>query len=771
MKRMTSLSLAVAFALASQPALALGLGNIQVRSALGQPLRAVIPVEVSKPGESKLLQVTLASPQAYERAGISLAQLATSLQFTVAKNTQGKPVIRVSTTHPVRAPYLDFLLEVNSPSGSILREYTVLLDPPGFSQATRTPQHGMVSSKPVTSPGKPSNAVTTPMPMTTTAGGGNTSAPTKPTASRSAGTYGPVQAGATLSVIAQAIRPNGTSNDQMMLALLAANPHAFIHDNINELKRGAILRIPAQSEINRNSLAKARAEVYRQMRQWRSRRTQAPTLVARVGGKVGTTPAGEQAVPTNNRLRLIPPAGKGGSAHSRPGMAGGTGNAGIAGLKEDLARAKESLKSQQLHNADLSSRLSQLEKIQKENSKLLVMKNNEIAELQGKLTALRAASQAAVVASHTKPATAESRATLATAASVSAKAKAAIPATASTLVATTASSPVPASSSQSVGSTAIHKSTPSAITKSVPAKPSTPWYRQIYVLIGGAVILLGVLIGLLLRGRRNQPAIEPASSLADQFGDSGLDGADTESSDEQSEVADTDEDENEDPEVAALRSELAKNPEDPGLYLELASLYYARQDNDHFEEVAEAMHGQVSTDTAEWEAVATMGEEMLPQHPLFSRLVAVDEENEAGSTDIEAVIQPGLAPEETDDGFPDDTFELPSSEALPPAFDSSAPIAEPVDSPNSDWVAQEGAEAPADFQDDQETITGIQDPDQSSYDEGLVSNDPVETKLDLARAYLDMGDQEGARSMLKEVLADGSEVQKEEAQRLLEELH
>ncbi len=768
MKRMTSLSLAVAFALASQPALALGLGSIQVRSALGQPLRAVIPVEVSKPGESKLLRVSLASPQAYERAGISLAQLATSLQFTVAKNAQGKPVIRVSTTNPVRAPYLDFLLEVNSPSGSILREYTVLLDPPGFNQIARTPQHGTVSTKPVTSPVNPSKAVTAPIHMATS-GGGNASVPARSTASRPAGTYGPVQAGATLSAIAQATRPNGTSNDQMMLALLTANPHAFMHNNINELKRGAILRIPGQSEINRTSLTKARAEVFRQMRQWRSRWAKAPTLVARVGGRSNVTPAGAQPAPTASRLRLIPPAGKGGSAHSRPGVAGGTGIAGIARLKEDLARAKESLKSQQLHNADLSSRLSQLEKIQKENGKLLVMKNNEIAELQSKLTAMRAASQAAAVASHAKPAAAPRATSVLAKAEAEAKTKTAIPAAASTRVATTASRSVSAPGSKSVSSTAVHKPTSRLIKKTVPAKTSTPWYRQIYVLVGGAVILLGVLIGLLLRGRRNQSAIEPASSLADQFGDSGLDGADTEPSDEQSEVADTDDDE-EDPEVTALHGELTKNPDDPGLYLELASLYYARQDNEHFEEVAEAMHEQVSTATTEWEAVATMGEEMLPQHPLFSRLVSDDEENDDGSTDIEALTQPVLAPEETDEGFSDEAFELPSGEVTAPPSDSLAPAAEPTAGPDSDWMSQESIESPVP-QDDQEAIAVIQDPDQPADDERIVSNDPVETKLDLARAYLDMGDQEGAHSMLKEVLDEGSDVQKEEAQCLLEELH
>ncbi len=739
MKRMVSLSLAVAFTLAAQPALALGLGSIQVRSALGQPLRAVIPVQVSKPGEGKLLNVTLASPQAYERAGISLAQLGTTLRLAVAKNAQGNPVIRVSTTAPMRVPYLEFLLKVNSPNGSILREYTLLLDPPGFDQTARTPQYGTVSTKLAITMQKTSNAVTAPLHMAAS-NRSNTLAPVKPPVSRAAKTYGPVQAGATLTAIAQATRPRGTSNDQMMLALLATNPHAFMHDNINELKRGAILRIPGQHEIIRNSLAKARAEVYRQIREWRSRRAKTPTLVARVGGHSSVTPIVSQPMPTRSRLRLIPPAGKGGSTYSRPGVAGGTGNTSIAGMKENLARANESLKSQQLHNADLSARLSQLEKIQKENSKLLALKNNEIAELQSKLAALRAAPHVA--------------ATLATA---------------STVATTTVNNSVSASGSKPVASGTLHKPTPRSRVNPAPAATSTPWYRQIYVLAGGAVILLGVLIGLLLRGRRTPSPIESDSSLVDSFANNGVDGPDTELSADPGEVADVDED----LETTALHNELTKNPDDPGPYLELARLYYARQDSDHFEAIATAMHEQVLTDTEEWEAVAIMGEEMLPQHPLFIRSTSGNEKNVAGpsiTTDSEAQTEPRLTPEEFDAGFSEDTFELPSGEENTVPVDILAPTAEAADTSDFDWMPQEFTETPLVSPDDQETTAEVQDQGQPVGDEPIVGNDPIETKLDLARAYLDMGDQEGAHSMLKEVLDEGSDVQKEEAQSLLEEL-
>ncbi len=234
-----------------------------------------------------------------------------------------------------------------------------------------------------------------------------------------AGEYGPVAAGETLSEIAGATRPDDKTNlDAMMLALLKANPKAFYRDNINALKRGAILRIPSADEIKAGGNAAAVAAAVRDQNQaWASNAPIAkPTLVAKTGApKSEPVPASthkETAAAGGSHLALVPPgAGKGKQNSSdRPGAASGTGNAQVAA---DLARTKETLASREQEVGELKSRVKDLEKIDGDNKRLLTLKQNEIAELQVKLKQLEAASAAkpaavaVVAAAPAKPAEAK----------------------------------------------------------------------------------------------------------------------------------------------------------------------------------------------------------------------------------------------------------------------------------------------------------------------------------------------------------------------------
>ena len=125
------LSLALALALGTQQAFALGLGAIEVKSGLNQSLVAEIPVVSSRPGETENLKVSLASPEAFARIGVDRpAIMAANLKFTVERDGGGATVIRVTTPDKIKDPYLNFLLEVDTGRGRMLREYTVLLDPP-----------------------------------------------------------------------------------------------------------------------------------------------------------------------------------------------------------------------------------------------------------------------------------------------------------------------------------------------------------------------------------------------------------------------------------------------------------------------------------------------------------------------------------------------------------------------------------------------------------------------------------------------------------------
>ena len=759
MNRTHKLSLAIALALTSSPLLAMGLGQIQVRSQLGQPLVAEIPLSVDNPAEAASLQVSMAPARDFQRAGISLNQMAVPLQFTVATNARGERVIRVTTVDPVREPYLDFLLQVNWSNGRLLREYTVLLDPPNYAPATPAATAAPTASQ--------SAATTAAAPAAATAapvGAARSTAVPTTGAPRAAGdTYGPVKNGETLTQVAHAVRPDSkVSMDQVMVALLAANPNAFVRGNINGLKRGAILRIPSAQQISARSAAAATAEVRRQIEDWRGAAPK-PTLLAGAGesGAPSRSPAAAPAA--GGRLQLVPPAAAGQSAATRAGVAGGTGSAAIAGLKADLARAQESLVSQRQQSDDLKARLKAVEGINSKNQQLLALKNDEIAELQRKLAQAGKAGAATTAAAATpgalkpelwpnsNPAAAASAAKPAVAASTTVRAAAA-PATS---VAAAASAPAAAGSASKpvVAKPAAPK--PAPIPEAI---EPTPWYLQTWALGGGGlIVLLLILLGLRSRRGKSAPASAaiPASSIADQFGD-GPFGAHADSESESAHEGDA--------EVTSLRAQMAEYPGDAGLHLELVSLYYARRDVAGFEAAAESMHAEVDPASTEWQAVEAMGEELSPHHPLFAR---------ASSAADATATHAETAPDADGDRYPPPvapgySFDFDLS---PPHADIAAPGMHAPEPPLAGHELPDGPELPPlDFEDEESLRRAAREELPAAPAAPAFSDDPVDTKLDLARAYLDMGDRDGARAMLEEVIAEGSMTQKDEAHRLLGEL-
>jgi pilus assembly protein FimV len=136
MNRSLKLSMLMALALGSSQVMALDLGQVQVKSALGQPLLAEIPLRPANPAELQNLTVQLASSEDFARAGIVGGRTAIPLHFSVANTGGGHKVIRITSSVAVDDPYLDLLIEVNSSAGKSVREFAILLDPPG-SQAAR----------------------------------------------------------------------------------------------------------------------------------------------------------------------------------------------------------------------------------------------------------------------------------------------------------------------------------------------------------------------------------------------------------------------------------------------------------------------------------------------------------------------------------------------------------------------------------------------------------------------------------------------------------
>jgi len=112
--KLQRIALAVALAIAAGPAAALGLGQIQVKSKIDQPLLAEIPIISSDPAELEQLQARLASPDTFARIGLEPPTgAAADLDFSVALDDRGRPVIRVTSNVPVRQPLVTFLVEVD----------------------------------------------------------------------------------------------------------------------------------------------------------------------------------------------------------------------------------------------------------------------------------------------------------------------------------------------------------------------------------------------------------------------------------------------------------------------------------------------------------------------------------------------------------------------------------------------------------------------------------------------------------------------------------
>ena len=442
------LVLATALALLAGPALALGLGQIEVKSQRGQPFLAEIPIISSDPGELENLQARLASPDTFARIGLEPPRgIVTALQFTVALGPRGNPVIRVTSQEPVDEALLTFLLEVDWGEGRLVREYSALVDAPRtvsapaqppIQAATVAPSNTIVRAPvaaapvpvappaeiptPVPAPAAKPESVAAPAPPTVAAtpepapqsnAFAPSPSPASPVPERTAqpvaatpGEYGPVKVGDTLGRIAGTIGTGGHSLDQTMLALLRANPDAFIGGNINLVKRGAVLRVPSSSELSQYSATEARAIVHEQVGQWREMRKPAMQPAVAAADATPSTPAtavaGKMRTRADDaRLEIVPPSANGArQAGTQSGInAGGEGDM----LRQEMQQTKETLAARDAEVQELKTRVADLEKLQQDQQQLLALKDSKLAEAQQALAA-RQATAATTTTTPAKPA-------------------------------------------------------------------------------------------------------------------------------------------------------------------------------------------------------------------------------------------------------------------------------------------------------------------------------------------------------------------------------
>ncbi len=340
-------------------AFALGLGEIKLDSALNEPLVAEIPISVTSRGELRGFEARVALNETFARYGLDRPIFLNSLNFHIRNDASGQPVLHVTSTRPIAEPFVTFLLEATWDSGRLLREYTVLLDPPVFNQQAIAAPVNVAQS--VTAQRSTTSGQIAPNPAPAPAPGPEPRQVYRQPAI-SGQTYGPVQRNQNLWNISKSVQLNDVTINQMMIAIYRANPEAFM-GNINLLKEGATLQIPDSESVRNLLRSDANSVVVAHNSDWRGGR------VASSGNRVASTSG---SVTRNTRLKLVAPDSSTAGAGSSDGSA-------------DLNAARDLLATELAENAELTSELDTVRAELEETRRLLNLKNADLAELQQSL--------------------------------------------------------------------------------------------------------------------------------------------------------------------------------------------------------------------------------------------------------------------------------------------------------------------------------------------------------------------------------------------------
>ncbi|HEB27160.1 MAG TPA: hypothetical protein ENI05_05215, partial [Porticoccus sp.] len=355
---------------------ALGLGEVKLNSSLNEPLDMEIQlINVGELTELEML-VGLGSRAEFEKAGVERLFLLTGLRFKVDLTKPDRPIIRVSSRKPIREPYLDFLIELQWSTGRLLREYTLLLDLPLY--ATESPSAKKIEAASQSSQLKVQSSRQAQERSTKTA------SPSVATSSLAAGDgeY-KVSSGDTVWGIAKKIKPSDASLYQTMAAIKQYNPHAFINDNINLLKKGAIIRLPKGSDIASLSHDEAVFDIaFETAALEDSQEVTAPQLDASDDVEEPSTTEearGGQlklAVLDQNEALMVSGAGDNTSG------TGGAGGNDSDLTQNDLSVVQEELDKTQRENAELKTRLANLEEQVATMSRLVEINNDSLRATQ-----------------------------------------------------------------------------------------------------------------------------------------------------------------------------------------------------------------------------------------------------------------------------------------------------------------------------------------------------------------------------------------------------
>lgn len=753
---------------------ALGLGELKLQSFLNEPLTATVDILNTGGLHEDQIRVRLATPEDFDKLGIDRAYFLTSVKFEISLEEGNKGKIIVTSQDPVLEPYLDFLIEARWPSGRLLREYTVLVDPPAFDTDSPAVSAGQrvaetegeaetAKKKTQAAAASSGTQVTTRRPDQESGAATQRDFGTNPSSSPLPGDEYMIRRDETLWGIALKAKPAGTSVHQTMLDIQRMNPDAFIDGNINTIKAGYVIKLPDSGDISSNDTVSAEAAVRLQNEYWRE----------------GVASDSEASSGPSLRISAEPTVTESTSAQDAdlPVSSASTGeNPSI----EDSAGVEQ-------ERVELARRLSSMEQQVVTLENIVSLKNDQIAALQAALAEAEVTGSDSTVTA--EPADSDGASEAGTAlqlAREAAESEGQQPAEPAPEVSPETSPPA---------ATVPAVQTPVA---AAPAPVAEESGNTLSYLLGLAAIAALGLVFFLLRRKSSKEADEtPAENLSRKVAaDEKLRKADAPIND--LEKATQPKPATQPRAVTPL--ELAPEPEPVS---ELQALRDPEPEEDAVDEgdrgYGERKHDEYASDEAgdalaEADIYIAYGRypqavDLLktaiknePRNPDYRvKLVEVSAEmgnKEEAQAQYEKLLAIG------------DTVTISRAENILATAGSVTDLKSSVVPPKGgiDLTADTGEVLEADFGELEIEMTDIESADDdldlsedfvdpapanSAIEDDIVfaaDGDEMSTKLDLARAYLDMGDEDGARQILEEVVVEGGSGQVEEAQVLLDRL-
>ncbi len=859
---------------------AIGLGRIVVNSALNQPLDAEISIASIEGNVLESLEIRLATDSDFRRANISIEPVVKLLQFSVINGETG-PWIHVTTDRSVRTPFLHFLAAIEWSGGRIIREYTALLDPPGYDT---------VAGQSMTLPSATDRRVIQP-----------------------GDTYEPVRSGETLMGIATNIDVDkSVTIYQRMFALMHINSEAFIRGNMNLLREGATLIIPSVEMMAGISRILAREEYTRQLSEWidyhqgiAQGKSQSgerlwvslipgdekvvvkeveKTIVKEVpidttkasqdskresaGATTATTATGEYVLRIVQPDSTVPPATVVKESDAVPVPTDQPFiDPELENVKHRLTLTEENLASTELENEKLLRQIALLAEQIDKSARLIALQDEALAlaqqqaVLRAQQTAAASSAQSAdTTAAPAVPDTAVDSAQTSAGQTADSGDQTTVAATSDIGSATSqgssdqnastnsgakekSTSEQGSDSSESVVVTSSSTAEDEEIKEAGSLTPATQMQsgqqktsavtttavsvdsndrgstesvidiirslstidgfnklyqkdEQLVAMLSAAIILILLLLLLVLRRKRStspddtpsgtMPIVMPAvtskrdaeNPAQQSAGASPRD--DSNASSERSEIPEKSDDTSTDRGKATdpiseagiyltyghhdqaervLASAILSEPTRTDLKLKLLEVYQAHGNLEKFEQTAGQLSTSLSVDSSEWVSVVQMGRALSSNSPLFTAtpLSDRDADNEIASDGDTLTEEIGI----------DLELEEPGVEMVTPAI-SSPPDVQPDVTPQSSSTDLEFSVEPA-KPPVEEAVYGpsVSDTDDSTEDPDSTDSMDVGTRLDLARAYIEMGDNSAAKNMLNEVVQHGDSGQRASAQAML----